>query len=100
MTRYRIPHRVAHVVPDDQPNPPTQVFLMQLPDGPPVVLNDSAAWIWLLAAEGEEDVVNALGEMMGMLAEEIMTDVNSFLDELVTRGLLTIDHSPHSPQSS
>ena len=97
MTRYRIPDRVAHVVPEDQPSPPSRVFLMHLPDGAPVVLNDSAACIWLLAADGADDVVNAVAEMVGTLAEDMVTDVTSFLDELVAQGLLMIDPSPAQP---
>lgn len=89
MIRYRIPNDVAHVVPDKEPEPPTKVFLMRLPDGPPVVLKDSAAWIWLLAAEGEEDVVGAIGALVGMPPGEISADVNSFLDDLVDQGFLT-----------
>ena len=91
MTTYRVPGRVAHVIPDDEADPPMKVFVMQLPDGPPVVLQDSAAWIWLLAAEGEENVVGAVAEMAGRPRDEIAADVTSFLDELVAQGLLTVD---------
>lgn len=64
---------------------------MRLPDGLPIVLDDSAAWIWLLAADGEEDVVSAIGELVGRDAQEIAADVTSFLKELVAQGLLKID---------
>lgn len=92
MTRYGIPHEVAHVIPDDEPDLPARVFLMQLPDGQPVVLDDSAALIWLLAAEGEEDLVGAMADLVGQQGHEIAADVTTFLDELVSRGLLIHDH--------
>lgn len=91
MTKYHVPRGVAHVVPDDEPDPPTKVFLMHLPDGPPVVLNDSAALIWLVAAEGEEDVAGAIGELVGRDAHEISADVTTFLRDLVAQGFLETD---------
>ena len=65
MTVYRIPEQVAHVVPDGEPDLPDTVFLMQLPDGSPQALRNSAAWIWLLAAEGEPDVAAAIAPLVG-----------------------------------
>ena len=88
MTVYRIPERLAHVVPDGEPDPPDNVFLMQLPDGTPQVLQNSAAWIWLLAAEGEPDVAAAVAPLVGRARQEVAADVEAFLADLVSRGLL------------
>ena len=88
MTAYRIPPRLAHVVPDGDDGLPSAVFLMRLPDGPPVGLQDSAAWVWLLAADGEPDVAAAVAELVGRPAAEMADEVNDFLDGLVGRGLI------------
>lgn len=94
MTVYRIPKRLAYVVPDGEPDPPDVVFLMLVPDGTPQVLQDSAAWIWLLAAEGEPDVVEAVAHLVGRGAQEVAADVEVFLAELVSQGLLEEGTSP------
>lgn len=85
---YRVPPRVAHVVPDGEPDPPDSVFVMVVPDGLPVVLHGSAAWIWLCAAEGETDVAEAIADLAGISRADVAVDVEHFLDELVSRGLL------------
>lgn len=87
---YRIPPRVAHVVPDETGDPPSSVFLMPLPDGPPLVLYESAAWIWWLAADGEDDVASAVAELVGLPREDLVGDVTRCLDDLVERGLLEV----------
>ena len=100
MTTYRIPPRLAHVVPDGQPDPADTVFLMKLPDGVPVILRDSAAWIWLLAADGENDVAGALKDLLGLHRGDVADDVTNFLFDLVDGGLLDVDTPPmeeHSP---
>ncbi|GAA4407680.1 hypothetical protein GCM10023168_23990 [Fodinibacter luteus] len=91
MTGYRIPARLAHVVPDGAPDPPSTVFIMQLPDGVPAVLRDSGAWIWTVAAGGEEDVAGAIAELVGLTREAVADDVSAYLDDLVGRGLLEVD---------
>jgi hypothetical protein len=85
--RYRVPPRLAHVVDDRVAKSPV-VYLMQLPDGAPLVLQGSGGVIWALAADGEDDVPAALAAAVGCPVEEIVDEVRSFLDELVTRGLL------------
>ena len=97
MTSYRIPARLAHVVPEDQPDSSTAVFLMQLPDGFPVRLQDSGAWIWLLAADGEDDVAGAVGELVGLPRGAVEDDVNAFLESLVQHRLLDVDIRPAEP---
>ena len=94
MTVYRIPKRVAHVVQDGEVDLPRAVFLMQLPDGTPQVLHGSAAWIWLLATEGEADVAAAAARLVGRARQEVATDVEDFLADLVGRGLLEEGASP------
>lgn len=84
---YDVPTRLAFVVPDDVETP--QVFLMPLPDGPPVVLHDISAVIWVLAADGEADVAAAVGEVVGVSPDEVEGDVAQHLEELVAKRLLT-----------
>jgi hypothetical protein len=91
---YRIPLRVAHVVPDGEPDPPESVFVMDLPDGVPIALHGSAACIWLLAAEGQEDVAGAIADLAGMARADVVINVERFLAELVRRGLLAVGPPP------
>ena len=100
MTSYRVPSRVAYVVEDDSEGPAT-VYLMTLPDGAPAVLRDSAAVIWVVAAEGEDDVAGAVAELVGMPVEEVSAEVERFLDELVQLGVLEVDDANHrAPECS
>ena len=90
MTAFRVPARAAHVVEDDAEGQAI-VYLMTLPDGPPAVLRDSAAVIWLVAADGERDVAGAVADLVGLPVEEVSADVDRFLDELVGLGVLEVD---------
>jgi len=100
VTSYRVPSRVAYVVEDDSEGPAT-VYLMTLPDGAPAVLRDSAAVIWVVAAEGEDDVAGAVAELVGMPVEEVSAEVERFLDELVQLGVLEVDDANHrAPEAS
>ena len=63
---------------------------MQLPDGPPLVLHDSAALIWLVAAEGSSDVPTLVAEAVGRPVEEVAAEVDDYLRDLVDRGLLEV----------
>jgi hypothetical protein len=67
------------------------VFASALPDGPPVVLHATAALIFLVAASGGtlDEVVAGVAEQSGQPVDDIRDDVVGFVDELVTRGLLT-----------
>lgn len=85
MRTYAVPARVAFVVPESGG---PHVFLMHLPDGPPLVLTDSAAVIWLLAADGEVDVAQAVSEVVGRSRQEVAVEVDAYLAGLVARGLL------------
>jgi hypothetical protein len=90
VTAFRVPARVAHVVTDDESVTPGAVYLMTLPDGPPVVLRDSAALIWMVAADGEDDVVTVVADLVELPPEEVSADVERFLDELVDLGVLEV----------
>lgn len=87
---YRIPPRLAHVVHEDHSSGTVTVYLMPLPDGAPLQLRDSSGWIWLLAVEGVE-VAESLAEMVERPVEEIRPDIEEFLAQLVSRGLLLQD---------
>lgn len=86
MTAYSVPKRVAHV--ERAENGLPQVFLMRLPDGPPVALEGTAALIWTLAVEREEDVAGAVAEVTGVDRADIADDVEAYLVTLVETGLL------------
>ncbi|MFW5469858.1 hypothetical protein ACOCJ4_07425 [Knoellia sp. CPCC 206435] len=88
MTTYSVPARLAFVIADDTDAP--RVFLMSLPDGPPVVLDDAAAAIWILAASGERDVAAGVGRAVGKARHEVARDVANFLGHLVDEDLLSI----------
>ncbi|AQP45772.1 PqqD family protein [Tessaracoccus flavus] len=70
-----------------------ELYLTRMPDGHSVLLAGSARLIWLVAAEGG-DVLPGVAELVGMPPSEIADDVAQFLDDLVSRGLLTRDHRP------
>lgn len=86
MSRFTVPPRVAFVVPDAGS---PRVFLMHLPDGKPLLLTDTAAMIWVLAADGEADVAGAVGEVVGRPRGEVVAEVERYLAGLVEKGLLT-----------
>ncbi len=88
--RYGIPARLAHVVVDDTQSDPATVFLMQLPDGPPLVLHDSAALIWLVAAEGSPNISTRVAQAVGRPVEQVAAEVDGYVRDLVDRGLLEV----------
>lgn len=92
--KYRIPPRLAHVIVDTKPSDPPDVFLMDLPDGPPLVLRESAAMIWILAAEGGSDVPGLVAQGVGRTVREIGGEVSEYLADLVARGLLERSDRP------
>ena len=65
-------------------------YVASLPDGPILVLRDSAAAIWAAASEGGtlEMIVDRVAAGVGVDRAEIAGDVESFLADMVRRGLL------------
>lgn len=92
--RYVVPRDLAHVVPGEAGEDPTAeavVFLLPLPDGPVWVLEGSAALIWMVAAEGLTHPARAVAELSELeLDGDLEAAVNSYLDDLVSRGLLDV----------
>ncbi|GAA6524419.1 hypothetical protein [Intrasporangium sp. DVR] len=93
--RFAVPRRVAYVMhgepPEGSPQPSPEnpeLYLMRLPDGPPVMLSGTAAVIWLVASAGEEDVVDGVARLVAREPVEIEPDVLRYLDLLVVDGLL------------
>lgn len=65
-------------------------YVATLPDGPPLVLRGSAAVIWQAAVPGgtRDVIVERVTTATGLSAEDVASDVTTFLDDLVERGLL------------
>ena len=68
-------------------------YVARLPEGPPMVLTDSAALIWahVLAGGSVSDIAGRVADAVGIPAADIIGDVETFLDELVAHGVL-VDH--------
>lgn len=91
MRRYRIPPRLAYVVTEGQAAAAQgglRVALFPVPDGIPVALTDTAALIWLIAAEGSDNIVHDVALGAAQSADDIRSDVVAFVEDLVSRGLL------------
>ena len=88
--KYLVPPRLGYVV-DDRTKKSPVVYLMELPDGDPLVLQGSGGVIWALAADGVDDVPATLATALGCRVGESRTHVTSFLDDLVSRGLLEVE---------
>lgn len=87
--RYRPTDRVAVVATDDR------VVLGLLPDGPILVLKDTAASIWAaLLEESVEDAIILLGEMYSLDAEDIEPHFHRICRELLDAGVLESDQQP------
>lgn len=85
---YSRPPRLAYVGSDSIDSDEQSVYLMPLPDGPPVILQGSAAVIWLAAARGAPDVHDAVADQLGLEAAEIAGDVGAYLEVLLDQSLL------------
>lgn len=85
---YRIPARLGHVTLPPAEGRPVSVYLMQLPDGDALALQETSALIWSIAAEGEPDVPGALAELLDVPVEAIAEETRAHLGFLVSQGLL------------
>lgn len=86
---YRPPGCLAHV--HDEAD--GVLYLAHLPDGAPLVLQGSAALIWLAATgeprpDGPAQVTDLVARETGLAAEDLREDVETFLRTLVEQGLL------------
>lgn len=63
------------------------LYLMKVPHGDPIQLNDSAAAIWLAAIEGG-DPVASLADSAGVDPASITEQITQVLDQLVSAGVL------------
>jgi len=84
---YRVPDNIAWVDGADF-GMAEELYLTVVPDGRTVLLKDSARLIWLVAADGGDDVVAEVAELVGRPPAEIEGDVHQFLADLTGRGLL------------
>jgi hypothetical protein len=66
------------------------IYATRLPDGPPVVLPGTGGLIFVAAASGGtlEEILERVSEDAGVDREDIRDDVASFVEELLSLGLL------------
>ncbi len=88
---YRVPDTVAYAFGSELDPADQRVFMVTLPDGHPVVLTGSAAIIWSAAASGVVDVVATVAGDFELEPAAIHADVEAFLVDAVTRGLLIVE---------
>lgn len=87
MSRLRPAHGVGVVVVDEG----EIVYAAALPDGPIVVLEEVAAFIWVEACDGDrESIADRVAEATGSHVHDVRADVDAFVDDLVGRGLLEL----------
>lgn len=97
---YAIPADVAHVIlePTESEGEDLRVFVMRLPDGDPLALVGISALIWLLAVEGEPDVVGSVATAVDEPVAEIGPMIEAYLADLADQGLLCL--SSGSPEAN
>lgn len=70
-------------------------YVAHLPEGPPLILADTATLIWQAARQGGtlDAIAQRVAEQVGLPAGEVVADVGVFVDELVRHGVL-VRHDP------
>lgn len=83
MTRLQRAPGIALIADEDT------VYTARLPDGPIVVLNGVAALIWHEACRGDrESIADRVARATDAPPDAIRADVDAFVTDLVSRGLL------------
>lgn len=96
--RYRVPASVCFVDGAELQADDDLIFLAVAPGGRPHVLDGIVGLIWSIAANGTDHVVDEVAAEANRAAEDIRSDVENFIEELIGRGLLEPDGSPeHRP---
>lgn len=86
---YVVPDGVAWVVDDDRGGHGPAVYLTRVSDAVPIALEGAAAQIWDAARiVPEHEIVLEVALAAGQAADAVRDAVESFLGELVLRGLL------------
>ena len=83
---YRVPNNIAWVDGVDF-GIAEELYLTLVPDGRTVMLKDTGRIIWLVATESA-NVVEKVANLVGLPIAEIDEEVNTFLADLMDRGLL------------
>lgn len=88
--RYRIAPDVAWLT-EDEHEP--AVYLAPLPDGPPLVLRDSAYAVWLGVAETGTlaEITELAAELAGAQPEVVAEDVATLVAQLTRQGLVVAE---------
>lgn len=89
---YHLPHNVAYV---EDPNQPDTVYVAKVPDGEPLILRGPAAVIWQAALDvshpdGSDDVVALVAQWAEADEEELRSDIEAFLAQLLDSQLLEV----------
>lgn len=68
------------------------LYVASLPDGPIVVLRDTALAIWqeAVAPTGGRDLADRVADLYGLPVTEVREAVDACVDDLVERGVLEI----------
>lgn len=87
---YRVPSDLAWVLDETDDGTAAVLYLMHVPDGEPLVLTDTAALIWIFAAQGD-DVPTALAGVVEHSPADLSRTTDAYLVDLVGRGLLVAE---------
>lgn len=87
----RLPERIGVIEASDEEG--EVVYAASLPDGPIVVLRDSALTIWQEAVmpTGDQGIVERVADLYGVPVVEVREAVEACVDDLVERGVLEVD---------
>ncbi|MBO1755200.1 PqqD family peptide modification chaperone [Allobranchiibius sp. CTAmp26] len=88
---YIVPDGVAWVVGDDEDSHGPAVYLTQVRAGVPIALEGTAAQIWDAARlVPADEVAEEIAVATGQSTDAVRHSVESFLAELIVRGLLQV----------
>lgn len=91
LVKYRKPASIAYVLYMESADEAPTVFLYRIPDGPLLALEGTGSLLWMLAVEGEHDIVAGAAGLTSADATDIEADVLAFLDVLTRQGLIEQD---------
>jgi hypothetical protein len=91
MKGLRLPERIAIV--EDVAEHGDVLYVASLPNGPIVVLRDTALMIWQEAVaptSGDRDLADRVADLYGVPVSEIRPAVLACVEDLIARGVLEV----------